>query len=77
MSLFDLLACPSSSLVQGLITTPEDAAKIADAFLEQEHGKPPLLAGQEGVGWWSTDVEDFLASKWGEIDQIEKASRSS
>ena len=61
----------------GLITSSEDATSIVDAWLAQEHQKPPVTAESEMPAWWSSEVEDFLASKWQEIEDIEKRSRSS
>ena len=61
----------------GLVTTADDAAVIADAWLEQQHRSPPVADESEAPAWWSSEVEDFLANKWTEIDEIEKASRSS
>ena len=59
----------------GLVTPPERAASIADAWLEQEHRRPPVPAGEAAPEWWSSEVEEFLASKWPEINEIEKESR--
>ena len=55
----------------GLVTSPDEAAKIADAWLDQEFCAKPGEAE-----WWSDEVEDFLASKFPEIDAIEKDSRA-
>ena len=59
----------------GLVTPPDRAASIADAWLEQEHRQPPVAAGEAAPEWWSSEVEEFLASKWPEINDIEKESR--
>ena len=37
----------------GKVTTPADARDICDAWLAQEHGKPPSDPAPE---WWSGDV---------------------
>ena len=45
------------------MTAPEEASVIADAWLEQEHGKPPVGGSKEAGGeaappeWWSAEVE--------------------
>ena len=61
------------------MTAPEEASVIADAWLEQEHGKPPVgskaAAGEAAPDWWSTEVEQFLAQKWPEVKEIEAKSR--
>ena len=56
----------------GLVTTPEDAIAIAEAWLEQEHQRPPVAAGEADPAWWSPEVEKFLSAKWTEIHNIEK-----
>ena len=56
----------------GKVTTPDDARAICDAWLAQEHGKPPSDPAPE---WWSGDVEAFLANKWPAIHKVEDASR--
>ena len=48
---------------------------IADAWLEQEHGKPPVKEGEAAPEWWSSEVEQFLAQKWPEVNRIEANSR--
>eukprot|EP00622_Pseudochattonella_farcimen_P004735 FR740191.1.p1 GENE.FR740191.1~~FR740191.1.p1 ORF type:complete len:207 (+),score=17.05 FR740191.1:77-697(+) len=59
----------------GLVTSAADGAKIADAWLSQEFNTAPSADGSEAPGWWSSEVEDFLASKFPEIQTIEKESR--
>ena len=56
----------------GKVTTPEMARQICDAWLAQEHGKPPSDPAPE---WWSGDVEAFLAEKWPAIHKVEDESR--
>ena len=56
----------------GKVTTPEMARQICDAWLAQEHGKPPSDPAPE---WWSGDVEAFLANKWPAIHKVEDVSR--
>ena len=56
----------------GKVTTPADARAICDAWLAQEHGKPPSNPPPE---WWSGDVEAFLAAKWPAIHKVEDVSR--
>ena len=56
----------------GKVTTPEMARQICDAWLAQEHGKPPSDPAPE---WWSGDVEAFLAGKWPGIHKVEDVSR--
>ena len=56
----------------GKVTTPEDARAICDAWLAQEHGKPPSNPPPE---WWSGDVENFLENKWPAIHKVEDESR--
>ena len=60
----------------GLVTAPAEASVIADAWLEQQHGQPPVAAGAAPPEWWSPEVEEFLAAKWPEIGEIEKESRA-
>ena len=57
------------------MTAPEEATVIADAWLEQEHGKPPVKAGETAPEWWSAEVEQFLAQKWPEVKDVEADSR--
>ena len=63
------------------VTAPEEASVIADAWLEQEHGKPPVVGSKAGAGeaappeWWSAEVEQFLAKQWPEVREIEAKSR--
>ena len=57
------------------MTTPEEGCVIADAWLEQEHGRPPVRAGEAAPEWWSAEVEQFLAQKWPEVKDIEANSR--
>ena len=59
------------------VTAPEEAIPIADAWLEQEHGRPPVREGEKAPEWWSAEVEQFLGQKWTEIEEIEKKSRKS
>lgn len=60
----------------GLVTSPADARSIVDAWLEQEHGKPPVAEGETPPDWWTSDVEAFLEAKWPDIEKIEADSRS-
>ena len=56
----------------GKVTTPDDARAICDAWLAQEHGRPP---SDPAPDWWSCDVENFLEHKWPGIREVEDASR--
>ena len=56
----------------GKVTTPDDARAICDAWLAQEHGRPP---SDPAPDWWSRDVENFLENKWPAIREVEDASR--
>lgn len=59
----------------GKVTSPDEANRIVDAWLEQEFQKPPCAAGEQPPEWWSSDVEDFLGGKFPDIKAIEKESR--
>ena len=62
----------------GKITSAAEAATITDAWLEQAHQQPPILTNSsEAPEWWSPEVEQFLANKWDELDEVERSSRSS
>ena len=56
----------------GKVTTPADARAICDAWLAQEHGRPP---SDPAPDWWSGDVEKFLETKWPGVREVEDASR--
>ena len=57
------------------MTAPEVATVIADAWLEQEYGKPPVKAGETAPEWWSPEVEQFLVQKWPRVKDVEANSR--
>ena len=59
-------------MISTKVTTPEDARQICDAWLAQEHGRPP---SDPAPDWWSGDVEKFLAEKWPGVRKVEDASR--
>jgi len=55
----------------GTFTSVEDACEMCDAWLGQEHGKPPA---DPPPPWWSAEVEHFLANKWPEVAKVEASA---
>merc|ERR1712061_669544 len=61
----------------GLVTTPEDATKMADAFLEQEFMRTPVRNGEKPPEWWTPEVEEFLSGTMPEIAELEDDAHAS
>ncbi len=60
----------------GLITPPDEAVRIADAFLDQKFVTAPCGADGTAPAWWSEEVEEFLKASTAEIAEVEQKSRA-
>lgn len=59
-----------------LITTTDDAKVMADEFFfKQKFISHPLGDDNQPVGWWDTNVEDFLKTSMTGIEKVEKEAK--
>lgn len=58
-----------------LVTPPEKAIEILDAFMNQGFIEQPTDDGGNPVDWWSKDVEAFLSQSKDGIEKVESKAK--